>query len=411
MKCDWLVLTKELLATRGVNARVLTAADEQVESFDEGLRHQVYQNFDYRSALQRVADQYKDNTIYFITDSFELSYILLKCPDETAANPEPRFFIIGPYLKQTASEFIEHVMQRRNAPLSFITEMKNYYLGIPCLTDYNAMQNEVLKLAKYIFDTETFSIGEDLNAFFNDEEYSFKAEPANVLSMSMVEERYRCEDDLLNAVEQGNAKLAMMQLSAFQKFKMEERQADEVRQLKNFLFVLNTLFRKAVQRADVHPMYIDKVSSTFARAIETAQTMQQLGELSDDMIHKYCLTVRNHSCKAYSKKIQRALNYIDFHYKEPIKLSEVSDFVQLNPSYLSSIFKKETGSSIVNYINQKRIHRALALLATSDLPINKIAELVGFLDENYFSRIFLSLIQKSPRDYRKSIHAAEGSGN
>ena len=75
----------------------------------------------------------------------------------------------------------------------------------------------------------------------------------------------------------------------------------------------------------------------------------------------------------------------------------------VSESYLSSLFKKETGTTITDYINSTRIRQALILLNTSSLPIGEVASRCGFLDSNYFSRIFKKQLGLSPREYRDSI--------
>ena len=58
------------------------------------------------------------------------------------------------------------------------------------------------------------------------------------------------------------------------------------------------------------------------------------------------------------KVIQRAINYIDIHYKRNITLSEVANFVHLNPHYLSRLFKQKLNQTFVNYITERRINHA-----------------------------------------------------
>ncbi len=399
-----ITLLKELMSARGVSVRIISPPFDEKETFDEDLRAQIYQDFDYPLAMQNLIKHCAANTVHFITDQFELNYIIIKCPGPD----DDSFVIVGPYLSRMVVDFFEEVLRENSTPLAFVPELKSYYYGIPCVTDHNAFKTEILTLTKYIFGTEKFTI-DTFSVAFSKEDSAFKPMPDSTLSMAMIDERYRNEDALIKAIEQGDAKQAMAHLSAFSKFKVERRHADELRQLKNFLFVLNTLFRKAVQRADVHPAHIDNTSGNFARKIEAARVIPDLNDLSVEMIRKYCLLVKNHSLKGYSKNVQRAINHIDFHYTEAIKLTDLADIVAVNASYLSSQFKKETGASVVDYINQKRIQRSLSLLVTTELPIHQVAEQVGFLDENYFTRMFSRQIGKSPREYRKSFHVNQSN--
>lgn len=72
-------------------------------------------------------------------------------------------------------------------------------------------------------------------------------------------------------------------------------------------------------------------------------------------------------------------------------------------SYLSTLFKKETGVTITDYINTTRIRQSLILLNSTNLSISEIAARCGFVDANYYSRIFKKFQGKTPKHYRESV--------
>ena len=92
---------------------------------------------------------------------------------------------------------------------------------------------------------------------------------------------------------------------------------------------------------------------------------------------------------------------IDFHYSEYLSLSVIARALNVNASYLSSQFKKMTGSTVTEYINSTRIKHALPLLAQSNRSIEDIAASCGFDDMNYFARVFKKVQGISPSAYRK----------
>ncbi len=75
----------------------------------------------------------------------------------------------------------------------------------------------------------------------------------------------------------------------------------------------------------------------------------------------------------------------------------------VSPSYLSGLFRKEVGVTLTDYIHKVRIDHSLILLNTSAFSIQEIAEQVGFLDVNYFTRTFKKYHGISPKKYRDSI--------
>ena len=83
-----------------------------------------------------------------------------------------------------------------------------------------------------------------------------------------------------------------------------------------------------------------------------------------------------------------------------MSLKLLAEKVSANASYLSTQFKKETGKTLTDYINEKRIHNSLVLLATTDMPIQEVAEQVGINDENYFARLFKKYQNQTAKQYR-----------
>lgn len=84
----------------------------------------------------------------------------------------------------------------------------------------------------------------------------------------------------------------------------------------------------------------------------------------------------------------------------------MAEKLSVNASYLSGQFKRETGETLTNYVNRKRIQKSLFFLATTNLPIQEVAARVGIYDENYFSRIFKKFQLMTPREYRSAMYGA-----
>ena len=99
--------------------------------------------------------------------------------------------------------------------------------------------------------------------------------------------------------------------------------------------------------------------------------------------------------------IKSIKQYVSKHYKEKMTLSEIANEVHLAPEYCSSLFAKQVGVSLFDFISKQRIEEAKSLIITTGFSFTKIAELCGFDDYNYFSRVFKRVAGVSPKDYRK----------
>ena len=101
-----------------------------------------------------------------------------------------------------------------------------------------------------------------------------------------------------------------------------------------------------------------------------------------------------------SRPVRAAKEYIAKHYMKTLTLEETSKYVHLNASYLSIVFKKETGQNFSDYLTSYRIEMAKNMLRQSDMSIAAISEAVGYADSKYFSRIFTRLVGIKPSAYR-----------
>lgn len=86
---------------------------------------------------------------------------------------------------------------------------------------------------------------------------------------------------------------------------------------------------------------------------------------------------------------------------EDISLDDIIKHVHMSKSYFCKVFKKETGHTFLQYINDMRTVYAHRLLTESDMPIQKIAENAGFSSIAHFERVFKQAHGISPREMRK----------
>ncbi|MCR5202052.1 MAG: helix-turn-helix transcriptional regulator [Lachnospiraceae bacterium] len=102
-----------------------------------------------------------------------------------------------------------------------------------------------------------------------------------------------------------------------------------------------------------------------------------------------------------SKHIVECINYIYDNLHKRITMEELSEFIGVNPSYLSRLFKKEMEISISDYIRHQKLETAKNMLKYSDYKISEIAATLAFPSQSYFTEKFHEYAGVTPSKYRK----------
>lgn len=101
--------------------------------------------------------------------------------------------------------------------------------------------------------------------------------------------------------------------------------------------------------------------------------------------------------------IRKTREFIRTNYKKKIKLVDISKAIYLSPYYLSHIFKRETGVTLMEYLAKVRIEEAKYLLENTQLNTTRIAFEVGYSDQSYFCKVFKKSEGISPYCYKERM--------
>lgn len=106
--------------------------------------------------------------------------------------------------------------------------------------------------------------------------------------------------------------------------------------------------------------------------------------------------------KKYSPIVLYAISYIEKnYYLNNLNINNISNELEISPSYLSKILKKETGFSFIDYLTSTRIKKAMDIMNDPTVKIYDVAELVGYSSQHYFCRAFKKFSGLSPSDYKR----------
>ncbi len=399
-------LFNQVLRAYGLKTCILLKDGSNIEDTDGRFRYQLYEDYPYEEISPMLANMLKPERIIRTLDSFHMFTYLLWLPDNCIHDFESNLMTIGPFLhRQPDAVQMKDMMVRLKLPDELFHDVRTHYAGLPVLPDLSAFEQFLLSLGKSFFGITYqyfyFPDQTEVNIENSPAYHKLRQDPR--FAVRNLEEHYQLENQLLNAVTRGDYQNAKAYYQTFISFHLPPRTDNLIHNSRNFKIILNTLLRKAAEAGHVHPIYIDDISTRFAVLINEAKALEELDLLADDMIHKYCLLVQNHSMKSISPAIRTIITYIDFHYEEDLGLAFFADMCHLSKTYLSNLFKKEMDSTITDYIHTVRMKKALLLLNGTSLSIQTIASLCGYSELNYFIRLFKRRYGMSPKQYQKKL--------
>lgn len=390
---------KNYLSDLHIQYLITEGTDMELAALDLGLRNSILHRTD--AAPSNVLHELSVDTIYQITDYYECSYSFFLFPDDN------QILFIGPYLTKDFSDSdIYDLMNLLLIPTELFPQLREYYYALPCITDKSSFSSLLRHLHSALFSTEQPTLHYlDLKKYESTEEFlkkhQFYVPDDPALSMHLLEERYHLEDKVLDAISHGNTSKALALAETMGAVRFAPRAGSELRDRKNLSITLNSLLRRSAYESGVHPFYIDVVSSNYARLIEQCRTLTDVFEITPYMIRSYCDLVKNRSMASYSEPVRQILVTVDASLTGDLSLKRFADELFLNTSYLSTLFKKEVGMTLTDYVTKNRIEYAKKLLKSTTLSIQDIAIQSGIPDIHYFTRLFRREVGMSPREWRK----------
>lgn len=210
--------------------------------------------------------------------------------------------------------------------------------------------------------------------------------------------RFADEEELLRRLEVCDGEGVRRILERLFSELEENRDIPESRQ--ELFLDLMQLFKTVVRRWDEAWPSLSEDEAPLVIQMLDLETIGEAQRWFETMADKAMEAIRRVRARTYRKEVLQLIDYLKTHYAENITLGSASRYVNMSESYLSSIFKKETGMSFVEYLTRLRMEKAAELLKTTDMPSYLVAEKVGYDNINYFGRSFKKVMGVSPSHYR-----------
>lgn len=392
--------TREVLDKNHIQSAVLNRREPLTKHQDNALFPILTQGENDVRCFDDVFPKTVDGVIYKVTDAFDCRYLFMRLPNSRSV------LTVGPYVVRDIQreEFLEWGERHGLDPMQ-IRATEHFYARLPLITSEEGYLMALINtLGERIWGNGNFT-AQEWHRDDNDAEPIATAADA-VSSESdwsiarLMEERYDYENQMMEAIAQGQLHKAEQMLSSFSTFSFESRTADPLRNFKNYCIITNTLFRKAAQNGGVHPLHLDALSSEYAKQIESLTDPHQVQPLMAEMFRSYCRLVRDRSVSPYSPTVQKVMLIIDTDITADLSLSAIAHQTSVSAGYLSALFRREVGETLTAYVNRRRVENAKKLLRTTRLQIQTVAQHCGIVDVHYFAKIFKKQVGLTPKEYR-----------
>lgn len=356
----------------------------------------------YKKELAHLLSSMDSQHIYHYTNQFDVNFLMFKF------RKVEQVIILGPFLQRRPNEQqCQEMLQNVQIKLSRMNTLKQYLLKVPVCSYNQALKMTRLAMRylknKYHYD-EVLTV--DFN--FHELPESHAENKAQYdYTLAQIQHRYDLENQMLVAIENGLIEDALQlytQVTA--SVAGLQRVRDELLNQKYKSYLMNSLSRKAIERANVNLLTVDHISKRFATLIDEANTLEELEQIDKDLIYEYAMTAMKVKSLNYSPAISKTIQYIEMHLDQPILLEQLAENVSLAPAYLSRFFNKEVGQSISKYVLTLRLETARNLLKTTSMHIDEIAQYVGFNQQSYFTKCFRLHYGRTPSQYRKQYKSS-----
>ncbi len=211
---------------------------------------------------------------------------------------------------------------------------------------------------------------------------------------------YEQELMFFQAVKDGNIEYIEKNLTPLSNEHLGALSRDKLRNLQYHLVITIALITRFCIEGGMDYEAAYTLSDIYIQKADSCKTAEEITLLHKKMIYEYVdrmSEVRNETAKSVS--IMLCLDYIYSHLHSPIHIKDLADVANLNPTYLSTLFKKEMKVTVTAYIQAQRIEAAKNMLKFSTYSSTDISSYLMFNSHSYFIKVFKQHVGMTPREY------------
>ena len=148
----------------------------------------------------------------------------------------------------------------------------------------------------------------------------------------------------------------------------------------------------------------ERIKQYYLQRINNATDREDLRKMSVNALYEFTKSVKDYlSQKTSNPTINRAINYIKSNISTKMLADDIAQALHINPHYLFTKFKQETGMTLTEFINREKVQRACYYLTFTDKSLIDISVFLSFSSQSYFQTVFKKIMGQTPNEYRKNF--------
>ena len=352
---------------------------------DQDFFYALLRSGSYETALQKHFAENRGPMV--VTDRIGLGCVF--------AFLEDRYYILGPFLTLDTNEsYIRKACHDSGIPQEMAKAFLSHLSSIPVIHF-----NSVNRFASILFYCLTL---EELP----ESEIALNYEAAGAPHETVWTDRdwhgtWTAEKRMIQAIKNGDYdgyREAVRGMSTLHVGEMGN--GNPLRQMKNMGIVYVTIMSRTAIEAGITPEGSYSLSDHYIQRIEACRFINDVTQILNEMTAAYFNRIQlAQKNSLYSIPVKNTMDYIETHVREKISLEDLADSVGYTAYYLSRKFQKETGKSITQFIQERKVEYAKTRFRGGHVTMAELAEELNFSSPSYFSSVFRKITGQSPMEY------------
>ena len=316
------------------------------------------------------------------------------------------FLIVGPIIEVPMdNQIAQFLLTKISLPVSSVKEFLQYYESTPHFTIYK-LANILSFIAETLLE-EKISAHEILpDEYASDiDETSTEYVPTKENNPSVIRNSEAFEREMYSYVLTGQyTKMKEFINRNSYNGDIGALSKSQMRSNKYLVIVSVALASRCANLAGVPYETAMSQADFFIKKADEAKNFEELFQVHKHMLLSFTQLVAERKIgKPVSAFFYKIQNYIIEHINEKISTEDITNAFQINRSYLSRTFKKETGINLIDYIHLLKIDEAKRLLLTTDKALITISNNLAFSSQSQFQMIFKKVVGCTPTEFKKKI--------